>query len=102
MEATTSIQPSESWAKFEAFDAKNPNIYINFKRVANTAIMRGHKRLSAEFIINQLRWESPVGTNADPYKIPNWIKPFYARKYMREYPHYAGFFTTRMSIADAI
>ncbi len=93
---------SEAWAKFERFDHLNPTIYANFKRVANTAIARGHKRLSVELIINQLRWESPVGTNADTYKIPNWIKPFYARKYMREYPHYAGFFTIRKSIADAL
>ncbi len=101
METLTQIQ-SEAWAKFERFDNLNPAIYANFKRVANTAIMRGHKRLSAEFIINQLRWESPVGTKEDQYKIPNWIKPFYARKYMREYPHYAGFFTIRKSVADTL
>ncbi len=89
-----------AWAKFEAFDKKNPDIYVQFRRVTNTAIMRGQKHLSAELIINQLRWESPVSSKNDPYKIPNWIKPFYSRKFMREYPHYAGFFKTKNSIAD--
>ncbi len=101
METLTDIQ-SEAWARFHDFDRKNPDIYIQFRRVANTAIMRGHKHLSSELIINQLRWESPASAKNDPYKIPNWIKPFYARRFMREYPHYAGFFRTKTGIADIL
>ena len=84
---------------FEYYDEENPQIYEFFKKYSLTAIQRGHKNLSAEFIFNAIRWETPITAEGD-FKINNNAKPFYARKFMKEFPQYNGFFRKRHSKAD--
>ena len=84
---------------FELYNEENPQIYELFKRYSLSAIERGHKNLSAEFIFNVIRWETSMKTS-DDFKINNNAKPYYARKFMKEYPQYNGFFRKRHSKAD--
>lgn len=87
--------------KFEKYDQDNPHIYEKFKEIAFEAIhKRKHKTLSAEFIFNVMRWQTDVGAKDDVFKLRNDFKPFYARKFMNDYPTLKGFFRTRTSKAD--
>lgn len=87
---------------FVEYDKENPEIYEFFKRYTLKAIERGFKHLSAEFIFCILRWETPISASGDDFKINNNAKPFYARKFMREFPQYEGFFRKRISKADQV
>ena len=87
---------------FEEYHKENPQIYEYFKRYAFKSIERGFKHLSAEFIFNIIRWETPVKTNGDDFKVNNNAKPFYSRLFMKEYPKYEGFFRKRSSKADEV
>ena len=89
----------EAKVKFDQYDNDNPHIYELFKRFAFEAIDSGREYFSAEAIINRVRWETMMSGN-DEYKINNNYKPFYSRKFMKEYPQYGKFFRTRISKAD--
>lgn len=85
--------------EIEKYDIENPQIWEMFVRFTFEAIQAGKKMFSAEAIINRLRWESVV-TGNDDYKINNDLKPYFARKFVREYPQYDGFFEFRKSKID--
>jgi len=87
---------------FKEYHKQNPLIYEYFKRYTFKSIERGFKNLSAEFIFNIIRWETPVKANGDDFKVNNNAKPFYSRLFMKEYPQYEGFFRKRSSKADEV
>lgn len=87
---------------FIKYHNENPHIYNMFRHYALEAIKKGHKRLSAEFIICILRWETGARAYNDSYKINNNVKPFYSRMFLREFPNYKSFFEIRKSKADEI
>ncbi len=89
-----------AYKAFLAHHQANPKIYEFFRRYALRAIEKGHKKLSAEFIINIIRWETAIKAGDDEYKINNNWKPFYSRLFMREFPQYSTFFSKRPSKAD--
>lgn len=93
---------SQAYLKFKKYHTDNPEIYETFKSYALRAIKRGFKRLSAELIINIIRWETPIRAKDDYFKINNDFKPFYSRMFMNEFPEHAGFFQKRASKADEI
>ena len=64
------------------------------------AMNRGHQQLSAEMIINRIRWETKVVTTDKDYKINNDYKPFYSRLFIVEHPQHKDFFRLRQSVAD--
>ena len=78
----------------------NPQIYESFVRTTFEAISRGHKKFSAEFIFNIMRWLQDDRAKDDMYKINNNYKAFYARKFMEDYPIHKGIFETRKSKYD--
>lgn len=82
--------------KFVAYDEDNPHVYEWFTRFTNTAIGRGHTRLSAWLIMNRVRWETTIETvSAEGFKISNHHFAYYARMFMYENPQYKGFFRTK-------
>jgi hypothetical protein len=87
---------------FKTFHKENPEVYKLFSRFAYEAINKGHTRLSAEMIINRIRWETSVVTTDKDYKINNDYKPFYSRMFMVQNPKYNLFFHKRGSSADEI
>jgi hypothetical protein len=90
---------------FDEFDAENPHVYELFCRFAFQAVARGYENFSARAIIHRIRWETAIETteafpNPDsedggPLKINNNHSPYYARKFMSEFPVHSGFFRTR-------
>ena len=91
---------TEHYTWFKEYHNENPHIYEFFKRYALRCIERGFKHLSAEFIFNVIRWETPIKAGDEDFKINNNAKPFYSRLFMQEYPQYEGFFKKRTSKAD--
>ena len=90
----------DSEQKFRIFHEANPEVYKLFKRFTFEAMNRGHKHLSAEMIINRIRWETKVVTTDKDYKINNDYKPFYSRLFIVEHPQHKDFFRLRQSVAD--
>lgn len=93
-------QETPAYRRFLEYHSANPEIYEFFKRYALRSIERGYKHLSAEFIFNVIRWETPITAAGDDFKINNDYKPWYSRLFMQEYPQYNGFFRKRNSKAD--
>lgn len=85
---------------FEQYHNDNPQIYEYFKSFSLMAIRKGHKRLSAEFIFNIIRWETRISAKDGDFKINNDMKPFYSRMFLKEFPQYKDFFEVRRSKAD--
>ena len=96
--SVNSIKNSER--KFRIFHEANPEVYELFKKFTFQAMSRGHKHLSAEMIINRIRWETKVVTTDKDYKINNDYKPFYSRLFIVEHPQHKDFFRLRQSVAD--
>ena len=95
---STGVSASEQ--KFRIFHEANPRVYELFKRFTFEAMNRGHQQLSAEMIINRIRWETKVVTTDADYKINNDYKPFYSRLFIVEHPQHKDFFRLRQSVAD--
>lgn len=72
----------------------NPNIYAMFCRFAKEAASRRSK-YSAKSIFHRMRWETMITEVDSEFKIDDgWIS-HYARKFMRDFPEYEGFFEVR-------
>lgn len=89
---------AKSRKQFEEFHANNPEVFRLFCYFTNQVINAGHKKYSAEAIFNQIRWYTTVETRGDGYKINNDYKPYYSRKYMKEFN--CEIFSIRSSMAD--
>lgn len=85
---------------FENYHARNPKIYEAFKKITFEALERKFTRLSSDFIFHIIRWTTDVSAEGERFKISNNMTPFYARKFMQDFPEYAGFFRTKASKAD--
>jgi hypothetical protein len=86
--------------KFELYHAKYPNVYLLFSDLTRQTIRRG-KKVSAQFIIERIRWEIIMGAkDEDGFKINANFAAFYARMFMKDFPGYAGYFHLRTSVAD--
>jgi len=72
----------------------NPKVWEKFKDLALTAMEKGHRRLSARLIIEQIRWQTKIMENDSKFKINDHWAPKLARKFMVEY-QCPGFFETR-------
>lgn len=92
---------SDLVAEFKAFDENNPHVYRLFVRFAKEAIARGRRNLSVALIVERIRWETMVTTQApDGFKINNNFRAAYARKFEQDHPEFKGFFRTRHSQFD--
>jgi len=97
---TSSLWKTSREQKFRIFHEENPEVYELFKRFCYEAMDKGHTRLSAEMIINRIRWETKIVTTDKDYKINNDYKPFYSRLFIIQHPGYEDFFQLRQSVAD--
>lgn len=79
---------------FPKYDQENPQVYEGFKKVAFNLINRGYKRLSSKFICEIVRYQTMISGN-DGFKINNSYTADYARKFEKENPQFAGYFSKR-------
>ena len=80
---------------FKKYHEENPQIYIEFKRLAFQMINRGYVRLEAKQIFEVIRWHTMVEGN-DGYKVNNNYTSDYARLFENDHPIYAGYFLKRL------
>ena len=80
---------------FLTYHQENPQVWEAFEKFAWQAIRSGRTRLSADLIIQRLRWYTTIETVGDEYKINDHYSADYARLFMEKYPQYQGFFATR-------
>lgn len=93
--------PESTALKFEEFHRLNPKVWDYFCEFTLTLIEAGWKRLGSRFILERVRWEICIATKAtDGFKINDHYTPFYARKFMKDFPQHDGIFETRRSVAD--
>ena len=76
---------------FQAYDKANPAIWKHFVQFTIEAKAKGFKNYSAKGIIELIRWHTAVDSG-EKFKISNNYTPDYARKMMRLYPEFKGFF----------
>lgn len=81
----------------------NPKVWELFERYTLAAIKRGHKKFSATFIFNVIRWEERLTTDDDlGFKINNNAAAFYPRLFHMRYPQHNGIFELRKSKYDIL
>lgn len=87
--------------RFEQFDAQNPHVFKMFISYARQAKARGYEKFSAKAIFERLRWYINMETETDePFKLNNSHTALYARKAIKEYPEFEGFFELRETKND--
>lgn len=82
--------------KFDAgkWLAENRGAYRLFKQFTLQAIESGVTRIGAKAVAERIRWESSLQKTTD-YKLNNSAVSEMARRFMADYPEYAGIFATR-------
>lgn len=83
--------------RFEEFHAAHPEVYEEFRAIAQQLYDQGWRHYGAGTIYEVLRFHADTadGRDAEPFKLNNTFRSRYARKLMEEYPHFQGFFETR-------
>jgi hypothetical protein len=81
--------------QFNEWDNKNPEVYKLFKRFTFDVINAGHNNYSSRAVVERIRWETSVVTKGDIFKVNNNYTPFYAEKFMSDYPKFKNFFRMR-------
>lgn len=80
----------------QKFHNDHPEVWDNFVKFTFDRIQRGYKKYSVYSIMERIRWDmSAGGDGLTEFKINNNIRPFYARRFMKLYPDYSGFFRIR-------
>ena len=79
---------------FEKYHKENPNIYKAFVRYALQAKQKGFKNYSAKSLFEIIRWHTPIKADG-VFKINNNYAPDYARKMMKDFKSFKGFFRVR-------
>lgn len=79
---------------FHNYHSQNPHIWEAFKKYAFEAKEKGFTSYSANGIFEIIRWHTDIRAR-DTYKVNNNFRPDYARKMMREFPEFEGFFKVR-------
>lgn len=85
---------------FEQYDQENPQIwqkFVYFSRIAK--FVKGFDYYSAKSIFELIRWHTRVKGN-DMFKLNNNYHADYARKMMKEFPTFKGFFRTRQLLKN--
>jgi len=71
---------------------EQPQVYEMFKNMALQAAQH-RDNYGARAIVEVMRWNSMINDEESSYKIDhNWC-PYYARRFMLEFPQYKGFFS---------
>lgn len=89
-------------ARFEEFDRTNPRVWELFVLFTLDRIEAGFQNYSVNAIFERIRWETDVHTSdISRFKLNNNYRPFYARKFMDQFPEHTGFFRTRTQTSKA-
>ena len=80
----------------QRFHNEHPEVWELFVHFTQTMIRKGYPNYSVNAIFERIRWEKDEGGDGvNQFKLNNNYRAFYARRFMRMYPQYDGFFRTR-------
>jgi len=82
-------------AKFIEYHYANPHIYDEFERLADAMRNAGRKAYSQWAIVNVIRWNHDLKTDAQDFKISNDYIALYPRLLIFRRPEFDGFFTLK-------
>ncbi len=82
--------------RFLAFHEANPKVWELLVRFTFELVDHGYKHAGISLIWERMRWEMSLQTT-DPegFKLNNDFRSRYARRLMKHYPEWEGFFRTR-------
>jgi len=81
---------------FLEFDKKNPKVYAYFKEYFIFLHKRkGWQKVSGKLIMERIRWEVIITTDATDFKINNNFTAHYVRMFLEEHPGYEKCFELR-------
>lgn len=95
MNQMTLDYPSAMEEAFYAFHEQNPRVYELIIQFARQKKSQGFAHYGIKSIWERVRWEMPITTEGDEFKLNNNYTAFYARMVMRDCPDLRGFFRTR-------
>ena len=81
--------------RFEIFHATHPEVYEWFDYFAKEMLAAGVKKVGAPCLWERIRYESYITTGEQPYRLPNELRPYYAREFQRLNPALANRIRTR-------
>ena len=79
---------------FTDYDRENPHIWILFRSIALEYVYKGRPRISSKLIFEEIRWHYRKGAT-EHLKVSNNYTAWYARKFLMEFPQYAGVFNLK-------
>jgi hypothetical protein len=84
-------------ARFETWIERHPDVYQEFKRIAESLLAHRRTHYGAKAIMEVLRYHRIVSgaDETEPFKINNNYSSRIARKLMDEDERFVGFFETR-------
>lgn len=87
----------------EAFHKQHPEVWELLQRFSAEMKSRGFQHYSINGIFERIRWEKDIGGNGETqFKLNNNYRAFYARRFMRMYPEYEGFFRIREQVSNDV
>jgi hypothetical protein len=81
--------------KFAEYHAENPQVFAKFVSLAEQAKQRGRPRIGAKFLLELVRWNTPVSAAGDDFKINNSYVSRYVRLLASSRPDLGALFATR-------
>lgn len=83
--------------RFEAWIDRHPDVYAEFKRIAEGLLTRNRRRYGAKAIMEVIRFHRAMSgaDEQEPFKVNNIYSSRLARKLMEEDTRFIGFFETR-------
>lgn len=84
----------EMYDDYVEYDAAHPEVWDHFVTFTMEQIKRGFTRYSVNAIFERIRWtvDIPDRRGQSTFKISNNHRPFYARRFLEEYPEHGEFF----------
>ncbi len=80
----------------QRYHQEHPEVWDMFVVYTKQMIGRGYDNYSAKAVFERIRWEMDAGGDGvNQFKVGNNHPAFYARRFMRMYPQYNGFFRLR-------
>lgn len=82
-------------ARFERFNAANPEVYTGLVRLAQKLKNQGFASYGIVGLYEVLRYDRSLSTDGKPFKLSNDFRSRYARLIMAQEPDLSEFFKTR-------
>lgn len=94
----TPLDPRSIEAKFLAFHAAHPEVYVGLEQLALQALAHGRRRVGIGHLVEVLRWHTTMGAapGEAEFKINNSFRSRYARLLIGNHPDLGDLIETRV------